>query len=154
MLLSLRAGLRTWVEGGNETVAAVQRACGVPLPRSTRGRTLSECANARDGAAASDERGYWYWHLLFSAGATLGNEVFYITFLPLMFWEIDCTAGRRCGLRGVGVCWRQLTLRARSDPALVAAHVRGPGAQGYAMPAAARVAACRTARGALRGGVW
>lgn len=90
--------LRAWVESGNGTVEAVQRACGVPPPASARPRTVSESANARDGATA-DARGHLIPHALFSLGAALGNEVFYISFLPVMFWEVDNTAARRRALQ-------------------------------------------------------
>ena len=35
-----------------------------------------------------------------SAGAALGNEMFYILFLPFLFWNVDVRLGR-----GVVVMW-------------------------------------------------
>ena len=34
-------------------------------------------------------------HALFTFGAALGNELFFITFLPLLFWEGYEAVGRR-----------------------------------------------------------
>jgi len=36
-----------------------------------------------------------FWHALFILGSTLGNEIFYITFFPFMFWNIDEYIARR-----------------------------------------------------------
>jgi len=36
-----------------------------------------------------------FWHFVFSFGSTLGNEVFYITFFPFLFWNIDEYIARR-----------------------------------------------------------
>lgn len=35
------------------------------------------------------------WHALFTFGSTLGNEIFYITFFPFLFWNIDEYIARR-----------------------------------------------------------
>ncbi|KAK3723607.1 hypothetical protein QZH41_019320 [Actinostola sp. cb2023] len=36
-----------------------------------------------------------FWHAVFMLGSTLGNEVFYITFFPFLFWNIDEYIARR-----------------------------------------------------------
>lgn len=36
-----------------------------------------------------------FWYYLFLFGAALGYEVFYATFFPLWFWNIDGAIGRR-----------------------------------------------------------
>lgn len=36
-----------------------------------------------------------FWHALFILGSTLGNEIFYITFFPFLFWNIDEFIARR-----------------------------------------------------------
>lgn len=38
---------------------------------------------------------YKFWHYLFLFGASLGYEVFYASFFPLWFWNIDGAVGRR-----------------------------------------------------------
>ena len=37
----------------------------------------------------------WFWYLVFSLGASLGNEMFYITFFPFLIWNVDSTLLRR-----------------------------------------------------------
>lgn len=37
----------------------------------------------------------WPLHFLFVASATLGNEVFYISFLPFIHWNLDPFLCRR-----------------------------------------------------------
>lgn len=36
---------------------------------------------------------FWYW--LFVIGTALGDEIFYATFIPFWFWNIDGAVGRR-----------------------------------------------------------
>lgn len=36
---------------------------------------------------------FWYW--LFVVGTALGDEIFYVTFIPFWFWNIDGAVGRR-----------------------------------------------------------
>jgi sphingosine-1-phosphate phosphatase 1 len=36
-----------------------------------------------------------FWHALFLFGSTLGNEIFYITFFPFLFWNIDEYVARK-----------------------------------------------------------
>lgn len=36
---------------------------------------------------------FWYW--LFVLGTALGDEIFYATFIPFWFWNIDGAVGRR-----------------------------------------------------------
>lgn len=36
---------------------------------------------------------FWYW--LFIIGTELGDEVFYATFIPFWFWNVDGAVGRR-----------------------------------------------------------
>lgn len=37
----------------------------------------------------------YVWYYLFLFGTELGDEIFYSTFIPFWFWNIDCTVGRR-----------------------------------------------------------
>lgn len=36
-----------------------------------------------------------FWHYLFLIGTELGDELFYATFIPFWFWNIDSAVGRR-----------------------------------------------------------
>jgi len=62
-----------WVSSGTPTVIAFQRACGV----TSNGPTIP------------------LLHLLMVIGAGLGNELFFISFLPFLFWEVDDSIARR-----------------------------------------------------------
>lgn len=37
----------------------------------------------------------YYWYYLFLFSTELGDEIFYTTFIPFMFWNIDALVGRR-----------------------------------------------------------
>lgn len=37
----------------------------------------------------------YFWYYLFLFGTELGDELFYSTFIPFWFWNIDGTTGRR-----------------------------------------------------------
>lgn len=39
-----------------------------------------------------------FWHVVFLIGSALGDEVFYASFLPLWFWNVDGAVGRRAVL--------------------------------------------------------
>ncbi|TSK67193.1 Sphingosine-1-phosphate phosphatase 2 [Bagarius yarrelli] len=99
----------------SELVAGFQRACGLfPAPRSTHerlgpgntrihGRRNGTCQNGeheanghKSDAVRSDyEVKNWPLYFLFVGSATLGNEVFYITFLPFIHWNLDPFLCRR-----------------------------------------------------------
>lgn len=36
-----------------------------------------------------------FWYYLFTLGTILGDEIFYATFIPFWFWNIDTAVGRR-----------------------------------------------------------
>lgn len=36
-----------------------------------------------------------FWYYLFSIGTSLGDEIFYASFIPFWFWNIDGAVGRR-----------------------------------------------------------
>lgn len=46
-----------------------------------------------------------FWFYLFSFGASLGYEVFYATFFPIWFWNIDSAVGRRMILLWVTIMY-------------------------------------------------
>lgn len=37
----------------------------------------------------------FFWYYLFSFGTELGDEIFYCTFIPFLFWNVDAAIGRR-----------------------------------------------------------
>ena len=45
------------------------------------------------------------WHALFVFGSALGDELFYATFFPLWFWNIDGAVGRRAVLVWFGIMY-------------------------------------------------
>ena len=97
------SALASWVASGLTTVLAVQRAAGIV-----------------DGKPTNP-----LLHAAFTAGAALGNELFFITFLPLFFWEGYYTIGRRVILLWgtqyyVGQLLKELLQLPRPDPRLVA----------------------------------
>lgn len=46
-----------------------------------------------------------FWHALFVFGSALGDELFYATFFPLWFWNIDGAVGRRAVLVWFGIMY-------------------------------------------------
>lgn len=46
-----------------------------------------------------------FWHTLFLFGSGLGDELFYATFFPLWFWNIDGAVGRRATLVWLGIMY-------------------------------------------------
>ncbi|XP_050077836.1 sphingosine-1-phosphate phosphatase 1-like [Anopheles maculipalpis] len=47
----------------------------------------------------NDDKAYrvtnYFWYVLFIIGTELGDEIFYATFIPFWFWNIDSAVGRR-----------------------------------------------------------
>ncbi|XP_053503265.1 sphingosine-1-phosphate phosphatase 2-like isoform X1 [Ictalurus furcatus] len=103
---------------GSELVAGLQRACGLfPAPRATHERlcpdststhsrangTSPPCQNGEHAAKGCKSDAWssqyevknWPLYYLFVASATLGNEVFYISFLPFIHWNLDPFLCRR-----------------------------------------------------------
>ena len=76
----MRTALLHYIKADFPRVAAFQRLCGVDTETGTRG--------------------YFPLHLIFTLGASLGNEMFYILFLPFLFW-----AGAPLPARHVMVLW-------------------------------------------------
>lgn len=95
---AVRPHLLRHVEAGSDTVAYFQRVCGVP--RATRETTEQD---ERDRDSNAPKRGYLLLHVVFTLGAALGNELFYILALPLLFWQLDDTVGRETILLWSGV---------------------------------------------------
>ena len=89
------------------TVLAVQRFFGVySLAEARDSEDLKkEERNGRlkdeDSASESDqETRNWvvtnkFWYYLFVLGTELGDEIFYASFIPFWFWNIDGAVGRR-----------------------------------------------------------
>jgi len=80
----LRAWLLRWVQGGTDTVAAFQRACGITLVPA-----------ARPGKEATVRVSNRLLNVWFLTSAAAGNELFYIVFLPFLFWCVDYALARR-----------------------------------------------------------
>ena len=86
------------------TVANFQKLCGI-LPAIDKGdntRTdVDKDAKGSDSTNAHKDHPKDYLinnkflYYLFHFGASLGNEIFYITFFPFWFWNVDGYVGRR-----------------------------------------------------------
>ncbi|XP_058060168.1 sphingosine-1-phosphate phosphatase 1-like [Anopheles bellator] len=84
---------------------------GVPLPNGksatpTRNGVQSNglangCATGNHGGDKKkiDDNAYRvtnnFWYVLFIVGTELGDEIFYATFIPFWFWNVDSAVGRR-----------------------------------------------------------
>eukprot|EP00753_Platysulcus_tardus_P005406 PLAT13270.1.p2 GENE.PLAT13270.1~~PLAT13270.1.p2 ORF type:complete len:379 (-),score=164.97 PLAT13270.1:171-1286(-) len=77
------------VVSGYSNVLAFQRLCGVTPP-------------TKDKPA---KRGFLPLHILFTIGAALGDEVFYILAMPALFWVIDAWVARQVVLVWVATYW-------------------------------------------------
>lgn len=63
----------------------------------------SQCVSTDDASTDSDfelnkpkyEITNKFWYYLFRIGTELGDEIFYATFIPFWFWNIDGAVGRR-----------------------------------------------------------
>lgn len=55
--------------------------------------TSGESAIGREEVVCSINNKFWYY--LFIIGTELGDEIFYATFIPFWFWNIDGAVGRR-----------------------------------------------------------
>uniref|UniRef100_A0A8C6ZST6 Sphingosine-1-phosphate phosphatase 2 n=1 Tax=Nothoprocta perdicaria TaxID=30464 RepID=A0A8C6ZST6_NOTPE len=92
---------------GSQPVARFQRCCGL-FPAAEEGPADTERARAggngvdpeanvcspADCAQKYVVKNYFYYYL-FRFSAALGEEVFYITFLPFTYWNIDHSVSRR-----------------------------------------------------------
>nr|CAB3266032.1 sphingosine-1-phosphate phosphatase 2 [Phallusia mammillata] len=66
---------------------------------------ISSCGKAENASCpnlperVSEQKTYnvknWFLYCLFRFGSTLGHEVFYITFIPCIFWNLDPFIGRK-----------------------------------------------------------
>lgn len=69
-------------------------------PSDTSNSSQSSCETDASGESASDEEIVChvknkFWYYLFVLGTALGDEIFYATFIPFWFWNIDGAVGRR-----------------------------------------------------------
>ena len=54
---------------------------------------IAECSKSAHIVKYRIINKFWYW--LFAFGASLGYEIFYATFFPFWFWNIDGAVGRQ-----------------------------------------------------------
>lgn len=77
-------------------VAAIQKKFGIKdrLPDENNG-----IVSVNGGGNNKVQRGYVvgnrFWYYLFMLGTNLGDEIFYASFIPFWFWNIDGAVGRR-----------------------------------------------------------
>lgn len=65
---------------------------------SSSGTSNSEIVNgnvSQDDDELKYVIGNRFWYYLFIVGTALGDEIFYATFIPFWFWNIDSAVGRR-----------------------------------------------------------
>lgn len=80
-----------------DNVVKFQRLCGLSWEYKTKVSVDGE-DNREDNKKREADIGYCYnpiLHKLFELGSELGNELFYITFLPFVFWNVDDYIARR-----------------------------------------------------------
>lgn len=70
------------------------------IPSNISSSSQSSCdtdtsgdSGGKDAVECSINNKFWYW--LFVLGTELGDEIFYATFIPFWFWNIDGAVGRR-----------------------------------------------------------
>lgn len=68
------------------------------IPSDTSGTSQSSCETDTSGENQDEvvcliNNKFWYY--LFVLGTELGDEIFYATFIPFWFWNIDGAVGRR-----------------------------------------------------------
>uniref|UniRef100_A0A8C1XNK9 Sphingosine-1-phosphate phosphatase 2 n=1 Tax=Cyprinus carpio TaxID=7962 RepID=A0A8C1XNK9_CYPCA len=90
--LCTRAGCGS-LNSAPELVGAFQRCCGL-VPRETCSRVSQNGLVHANGSASYEVRN-WLFYFLFVTSAALGHEVFYITFLPCIHWNLDPFLCRR-----------------------------------------------------------
>lgn len=81
MTLFLRNRLLNLVLNDTPNVVAFQKLCGIQTIQKDNQIIIT--------------RKNPFLHLLFTFGAALGNELFYILFLPFLFWSVDAYLARR-----------------------------------------------------------
>ncbi|CAG9578089.1 unnamed protein product [Danaus chrysippus] len=59
----------------------------------------SQCSSTTDSSEGAEELechiNNKFWYYLFVIGTSLGDEIFYATFIPFWFWNVDGAVGRR-----------------------------------------------------------
>lgn len=74
-------------------VANIQKFFGVQLLSHTKENGNKSPQHA--GAKKEYEITNKFWYYLFVFGTALGDEVFYASFIPFWFWNVDGAVGRR-----------------------------------------------------------
>uniref|UniRef100_A0A182SVK1 Phosphatidic acid phosphatase type 2/haloperoxidase domain-containing protein n=1 Tax=Anopheles maculatus TaxID=74869 RepID=A0A182SVK1_9DIPT len=71
---------------------------GKGAPPAANGHAVVNHANEKK-IDDNDDKAYrvtnYFWYVLFIVGTELGDEIFYATFIPFWFWNIDSAVGRR-----------------------------------------------------------
>ncbi|XP_061492769.1 sphingosine-1-phosphate phosphatase 2 isoform X2 [Rhineura floridana] len=108
-------GLFPASEGGAQQAGAVgsdnhplpaRDVCNGCSPAKQRVRPLADCTTCNGSASASASNGWedcsqeyvvknYFYYYLFRISAAMGQEVFYITFLPFSYWSINQYVARR-----------------------------------------------------------
>lgn len=73
-------------------VANIQNFFGVELANSRAGNNLVHQDSDQKKEYRVTNK---FWYFLFVFGTALGDEVFYASFIPFWFWNIDGAVGRR-----------------------------------------------------------
>lgn len=82
-----------------QLVSEIQQFFGVKLHRIQNGAAISEQNGHAPIKLKDDSPAFTitsrFWYNLFRFGTELGDELFYSTFIPFVFWNIDGTLGRK-----------------------------------------------------------
>lgn len=69
------------------------------FPSDVSGSSQTSCDTETSTESGLDELelmiGNKFWYYLFVIGTELGDEIFYATFIPFWFWNVDGAVGRR-----------------------------------------------------------
>ncbi|XP_072938903.1 sphingosine-1-phosphate phosphatase 2-like [Epargyreus clarus] len=69
------------------------------IPSDTSGSSQTSCDTDTSAESSREELechiNNKFWYYLFVIGTALGDEIFYATFIPFWFWNIDGAVGRR-----------------------------------------------------------
>ncbi|XP_012252458.2 sphingosine-1-phosphate phosphatase 2-like isoform X2 [Athalia rosae] len=102
----------------------------------------NEYASSEEEAAVATASNFtitnYFWYYLFLFGTELGDEIFYSTFIPFWFWNIDGAVGRRIVLvwaviMTIGQCLKDI-LRWPRPACPPAARLQVKWSQEYGMP--------------------
>lgn len=93
-----KGGINDFISKPSDTSLSELNQNGVLL-RAKKKTHHSDCEDVVSSDSETESRYFtitnWFWYYLFIFGTELGDEIFYATFIPFWFWNIDGAVGRR-----------------------------------------------------------